>query len=94
VNDLLEDVCWTLVQLQTPPPKQKGKNVILKTEDFQVGDVLFKFVDEVGWKSFATVLSREGSMLGLRYDDPSYIGIIAIFEHLLVKDGVLASVCK
>jgi len=73
---------------------EKGKNVILKTEDFQVGDVLFRFVANVGWKSFATVLSREGNMLGLRYDDPSYIGIIAIFEHLLVRDGVLASVSE
>jgi len=73
---------------------KKGKKVIFKTEDFQVGDVLFRFVANVGWKSFATVVSREGSMLGLRYDDPSYIGIIAIFEHLLVRDGVLASVSK
>ena len=74
--------------------KTKGKNVTLKTEDFQVGDVLFRFVANVGWERFATVLSREGSMLGLRYDDPSYIGIIAIFEHLLARDGVLASVSK
>ena len=73
---------------------KKGKKVIFKTEDFQVGDVLFRFVANVGWKSFATVVSREGSMLGLRYDDPSYIGIIAIFEHLLVRDGVLASASK